>query len=76
MKEFFEAIVIPLIDFPEDLIVDEIVSDQLITLKVRCNNNDIGKLIGRRGRNAQAIRTICKAIAAKQKLKLTIEMPE
>lgn len=75
MKEYFESIVKPMVDYPDEIIVEEVISSGDVLLKVDANKNDIGKLIGRNGNNAHALRTICTAVAAKRKMKFLLELP-
>jgi len=76
MKEYFLSLVKPMIDYPDELKIQEIeTSKSGLLLKVFANKKDIGKLIGKQGHNAKAIRTLCNAVAAKRKLKFLLELP-
>ncbi|HWO77930.1 MAG TPA: KH domain-containing protein [Bacillus sp. (in: firmicutes)] len=64
MKELIETIVKPLVEFPEDVRVDVVEEKNSVTYKLSVNKNDIGKVIGKQGRVAKAIRTVVYAAAA------------
>ncbi|WP_243354308.1 KH domain-containing protein [Bacillus litorisediminis] len=64
MKELIETIVKPLVEFPEDVRVDVVEEKKSVTYKLSVNKNDIGKVIGKQGRLAKAIRTVVYAAAA------------
>ncbi|MEI3606665.1 KH domain-containing protein [Pseudogracilibacillus sp. SE30717A] len=58
MKLLIESIVTPLVDHPEDVVVNEREEDNKIVYHLTVNENDVGKVIGKNGRIAKAIRTI------------------
>ncbi|MEI3610921.1 KH domain-containing protein [Pseudogracilibacillus sp. SO30301A] len=58
MKLLIESIVTPLVDHPEDIVVNEREEDNKIVYHLTVNENDVGKVIGKNGRIAKAIRTI------------------
>lgn len=64
MKELIETIVKPLVDFPEDVSVDVVDETNRVTYKLSVNKSDIGKVIGKQGRVAKAIRTVVYAASA------------
>ena len=66
MKEFIETIVKQLVDKPNDVNVNPVESDATITYELTVGDGDYGKVIGKRGRNVSAIRTILFAINAKE----------
>ena len=66
MKEFIETIVKQLVDKPNDVNVNPVESDDTITYELTVGYGDYGKVIGKRGRNVSAIRTILFAINAKE----------
>ena len=66
MKEVLEIIAKSLVDNPEQVDVKEVSGeDQTVTLELRVAESDMGKVIGKQGRIAKAIRTVVKAAAAK-----------
>ncbi|MFS0672411.1 KH domain-containing protein [Ornithinibacillus sp. 179-J 7C1 HS] len=61
MKALIESIVTPLVDYPEDVVVTEKEEDTKIVYHLTVNQNDVGKVIGKNGRIAKAIRTVVYA---------------
>tara|TARA_B100000586_G_scaffold32934_1_gene21095 strand:+ start:1535 stop:1771 length:237 start_codon:yes stop_codon:yes gene_type:complete len=74
MKELVEMMARNLVDSPEEVRVNETAGDSIIILEINVSQDDIGKVIGKEGRIANAIRTIVKASAAKQDKKVTVEI--
>lgn len=74
MKELVEYIVKSLVDKPEAVEVKETQGESITILEIRTAPEDSGKVIGREGRIANAIRTIVKAASAKQQKKVTVEI--
>ncbi len=72
MKEFVESIVKKLVDHPEDVHVTQIDSEKTIILELKVKEGDLGKVIGKRGHTAQALRTLITAISVKQGQKRAI----
>lgn len=66
MQEFIEYAVKQLVDKPDEVDVQAIESDETILFELRVGDGDFGKVIGKRGRNISAIRTILFAINAKE----------
>ena len=67
MKEVLEIIAKSLVDYPEQVDVKEINNeDQTVTLELRVAESDMGKVIGKQGRIAKAIRTVVKAAASRE----------
>ncbi|MDA3813729.1 MAG: KH domain-containing protein [Candidatus Cloacimonetes bacterium] len=76
MKELIEFIVKALVDDPSAIEVEEEEAEKSTTYKLRSAKNDIGKVIGKRGRTASAIRTIITAVSARQGKKAVLEILE
>lgn len=75
MKEVLEIIAKSLVDYPEQVDVKEINNeDQTVTLELRVADNDMGKVIGKQGRIAKAIRTVVKAAASRENKKVAVEI--
>ena len=74
MKELVEVIAKALVDNPEEVVVSESLKgdDTLIELKVA--PADMGKVIGKQGRSAKAIRSVVKAAASKEDKKVIVEI--
>jgi predicted RNA-binding protein YlqC (UPF0109 family) len=76
MKDLIKNIVQTMVDKPEEVEISEIQGDQLTVLKLRVAKEDIGKVIGKKGRNVRAIRTILGAASAKEKKHTVLEILE
>ena len=66
MKEFLERIVKELVDKPDEVSISPVESERTIIYELRVGDGDLGKVIGKHGRTARAIRTILSAISAKE----------
>ncbi len=73
MKDSLETIITSLVNNPSEVSINEVDGEKQVVFEVRVANSDMGKVIGREGRIAKAIRTIMKALAAKERKKVTIE---
>ncbi len=76
MKDLIKRIVQSLVDNPEQVEVSEVESDRTLILEIRMAKSDIGKVIGKQGRTAQAIRTILRAASGKVKKRIIFEILE
>jgi predicted RNA-binding protein YlqC (UPF0109 family) len=74
LKAFIEYLVQNLVDEPEHVSVTEVSGDDALTYEVRVAPNDLGKVIGKQGRIANALRTVAKASAMKHKQKVYVEI--
>lgn len=74
MKELLEAIAKELVEFPEDVEVTQTGTDDQVELELRVNAGDMGKVIGRQGRIAKAIRTVMKAAAMKENINVSVSI--
>ncbi len=74
MKELIEVIAKALVDYPEEVAVTEKESDRGIVLELRVAQSDMGKVIGKQGRIAKAIRSVVKAAASKEDRKVTVDI--
>ena len=75
MKEVLEIIAKSLVDYPEQVDVKEINNeDQTVTLELRVAESDMGKVLGKQGRIAKAIRTVVKAAASRENKKVAVEI--
>lgn len=72
MKEFVEFIVKRLVDHPDEVKVSQIDSEKTVILELQVKEGDLGKVIGKKGRTAKALRTLLTAAAAKQGQKRAI----
>ena len=76
MKEFIEFIAKQLVDSPEQITMTEEEIDGKIVLRIHVADPDVGKIIGRKGRSAQAMRVLLSAIAAKNGKRATLEVDD
>ncbi|WP_043933348.1 KH domain-containing protein [Bacillus sp. EB01] len=76
MKQLIETIVKPLVDYPDDVRVNVAEEDQRVTYHLSVNKSDMGKVIGKQGRVAKAIRTVVYAAGASEHKKLFLEIGE
>ena len=74
MKELVEVITKALADDPEGVVVTEKVEGKTIIVEVRVADSDMGKVIGKQGRIAKAIRSVVKAAAAKEDKKVIVDI--
>ncbi|MBH31881.1 MAG: RNA-binding protein [Candidatus Marinimicrobia bacterium] len=65
MKELLDQIIRELVDKPDDVTVREVETDSMVVYEIRVGDGDVGKVIGRQGRTATALRTLVSAITAK-----------
>ena len=74
MKELVEIIAKSLVDKPNEVKVNEVANEHSITLKLKVAPEDMGKVIGKQGRIAKAIRTVVKAAAIKEEKRVGVEI--
>lgn len=74
MKELIEMIAKALVDNPDEVTVGEIKGDQTTILELRVAQSDIGKVIGKQGRTADAIRTLLGATGMKLRKRFVLEI--
>ncbi len=73
MKEILHTIITNLVDNPDSVEVNQIDGTQSVVFEVKVAEGDMGKIIGKQGRIAKSIRTVMKAVAAKEHKKATVE---
>ena len=76
MKELIDCIAKALVDNPEQVEVLEIKTQQTLVLELKVAKEDLGKVIGKKGRTAQAMRTILSCASAKTKQRAILEIVE
>lgn len=74
MGELVKLIAQSLVDNPDAVEVNEVEGAQSIIIELRVNPDDMGKVIGKQGRIAKAIRTVVKAAATKTDKRVTVEI--
>ncbi|GIM47561.1 UPF0109 protein [Collibacillus ludicampi] len=74
MKELVEIIARELVDHPENVRVREVIQDMNVVYELSVHPSDMGKVIGKQGRIAKAMRTVVSAAAMQQNKRATIEI--
>jgi predicted RNA-binding protein YlqC (UPF0109 family) len=74
MKEYIEFIVRRLVDHPDNIVVEAEDLEEKVVLRLRVAPGDVGKVIGKNGRTAQALRLLLAAVGARQKKKVVLEI--
>ncbi len=74
MKELVEVIAKSLVEHPEEVAVTERETEKSILVELRVAPSDMGKVIGKQGRIAKAIRSVVKAAASKEEKKVVVEI--
>lgn len=74
MKELIGYIARALVDNPEQVAVNEVEGNHTLILELKVAKEDLGKVIGKQGRTAQAMRTILSAASAKVKKRTVLEI--
>ena len=76
MKQLIEMIAKALVDSPESVVVTEVVGEQTTVLELRVAQSDLGKVIGKQGRTARAIRVLLGASGMKLRKRFVLEILE
>jgi len=76
MKELITYIAQALVDNPEEVLVTEVEGGQTLIMELKVAKEDMGKIIGKHGRTAQAIRTLLSAASGKAKKRIVLEILE
>ena len=76
MNEFIENIVRALVDNPDDVRLTEVHGERTTVFELRVGDGDLGKVIGKKGQTAKAIRTLIGAVSAKQGKRAMLEILE
>jgi uncharacterized protein len=76
MKDLVGYIAQALVDFPDEVSVNEVVGEHTTVLELQVAKKDMGKIIGRQGRTAQSIRTILNAASGKTRKRYVLEIIE
>lgn len=74
MKELVEVIAKSLVDYPDEVVVTQKESEKAIVIELRVAQSDMGKVIGKQGRIAKAIRAVVKAASSKEEKKVIVEI--
>lgn len=74
MKELVELIAKALVDHPEEVRVNAVEKERLIVFELSVHPDDMGKIIGKQGRIAKALRTVVTAAAVQSDKRVTVEI--
>ena len=74
MRELVEVIAKSLVDYPDEVVVTQKETEKAIVIELRVAQSDMGKVIGKQGRIAKAIRAVVKAAASKVEKKVVVEI--
>jgi predicted RNA-binding protein YlqC (UPF0109 family) len=73
-RDTLAFIVKQLVDFPDDIRIEEVEDDQGVVLELTVHPDDVGKVIGKRGRTAKALRALVRAAGALEDEDVTVEI--
>ena len=76
MKEILETIILSLVEDKSAVTIEEKSDEKTISFEVKVADKDMGKVIGKEGKVAKSIRTVMKAVAGKERKKISIEFVE
>ena len=76
MKEFVEYIAKNLVDHPEQVKISEIGGSQTLIIELSAEKADIGKIIGKKGKTINAIRTLLMSVASRNGIRVNLEIIE
>ena len=76
MKEFIVLIAKSLVDKPDEVVLQEVAGERITVFELRVAKDDLGKIIGKQGKTARAIRAILNATATKLKKRAVLEIIE
>ena len=76
MKEFVAYIVKNLVDHPDSVKINEIGGTQTLIIELSVAKSDIGKIIGKRGKTINSIRTLLMSVASRNNIRVTLEILE
>ena len=76
LRDLIDYVSKPLVDMPEEVEVNEIVGEQTTVIELKVDKSDLGKVIGKQGRTARALRTILNAASTKLKKRSVLEIIE
>jgi hypothetical protein len=74
MKDLITVIAKALVDHPDDVRVNVVESDQAVVYELSVHESDVGKVIGKQGRIAKALRTVVTSAAVKEKKRVSVEI--
>ena len=76
LKQFLENIVKPILDYPDEVKINEVHGESVCIYELRVSKGDFGKIIGKHGQNANSLRILLSAVAAKVGKRVILEIVE
>ena len=73
MKDVLETMIKTLVDNTEEISINQVEKEKLTIFEVKVSKEDMGRIIGKDGRNAKAIRTIIRSIGNREHKRVTVE---
>jgi len=74
IKELLKTIVTVLVDYPQDIDIKELHSQKCLIFELKVNSDDLGKIIGKDGRTARAVRILLESACAKMRKRCILEI--
>jgi len=75
-QEYVESIVKPLVDNPDDVVTTRVLDERGVLVQLTVNQADMGKVIGREGRTAKAIRSLLRVFGARSNARINLKIVE
>ncbi len=75
-RDFIEFIVKSIVDNPEDVIIDRVIDDLGVLITLKVNKEDMGKIIGKNGQTAKAMRVLLRLIGSKNEERVNLKILE
>ena len=74
LEGFVDYVVRALVDFPDEVKIETAETDEGCTIQIRCRKEDIGKIVGKRGKTIMAIRSLVSGAAGRQRKRVSVEV--
>mgnify|MGYP003585175014 CR=1 FL=1 len=76
LQNYVKTVLADLVDHPGELKMTEVTGEKTVIFELRCHQEDIGKLIGKNGKTISAVRTLAGQVAARQGIRVLVEVVE
>ena len=74
LESFVDYVVKSLVDNPDEVSVSSVTTGEGATIQIRCNKEDIGKIVGKRGKTIMAIRSLVSGAAGRQRKRVSVDV--
>ncbi|MBR7104299.1 MAG: KH domain-containing protein [Lentisphaeria bacterium] len=74
LKGFVEYVVKALVDYPDEVVIETAETDEGAAIKIRCRKEDIGKIVGKRGKIIMSIRSLVSGAAGRQHKRVSVDV--